>query len=105
VVGWLERRYPGRVRVWAESPRLSRDDAAATEGGTHKSGRFGAYQKGESAVVDCLLLARSQHLVKNRSGLSQISLMFNPALIDNWTFVFTDDMVWSMDTMDKAQRW
>lgn len=38
------------------------------------------YQKGKSALVDCLLLAGTNYLVKGRSNLSDASLAFNPAL-------------------------
>jgi hypothetical protein len=38
------------------------------------------YQKGKSAIVDCLLLAASSYLVKGRSNLSDASLIFNPSL-------------------------
>jgi len=36
------------------------------------------YQKGKSALVDCLLLAATDYLVKGRSNLSDASLAFNP---------------------------
>ena len=38
------------------------------------------YQKGASALVDCLLLAATHYLVKGRSNLSDASLAFNPDL-------------------------
>jgi hypothetical protein len=38
------------------------------------------YTKARSAIVDCLLLARTHYLVKGRSNLSDASLAFNPAL-------------------------
>jgi hypothetical protein len=38
------------------------------------------YQKGKSAVVDCLVLAATSYLVKGRSNLSDASLAFNPML-------------------------
>jgi hypothetical protein len=38
------------------------------------------YQKGRSAVVDCLVLGACSHLVKGRSNLSDASLAFNPQL-------------------------
>jgi hypothetical protein len=38
------------------------------------------YQKGRSAIVDCLLLAACSYLVKGRSNLSDASLAFNPRL-------------------------
>jgi hypothetical protein len=38
------------------------------------------YQKGRSAIVDCLVLAATSYLVKGRSNLSDASLAFNPRL-------------------------
>jgi hypothetical protein len=38
------------------------------------------YQKGKSALVDCLVLAATSYLVKGRSNLSDASLAFNPHL-------------------------
>ncbi len=38
------------------------------------------YQKGKSALVDCLVLAATSYLVKGRSNLSDASLAFNPNL-------------------------
>ena len=38
------------------------------------------YQKGKSALVDCLVLAAASYLVKGRSNLSDASLAFNPQL-------------------------
>jgi hypothetical protein len=38
------------------------------------------YQKGKSALVDCLVLAATSYLVKGRSNLSDASLAFNPRL-------------------------
>jgi len=35
------------------------------------------YQKGKAGLIDCLLLARSDYLVKGRSNLSDASLVFN----------------------------
>ncbi|HZR22605.1 MAG TPA: hypothetical protein VFA59_03390 [Vicinamibacterales bacterium] len=38
------------------------------------------FAKGKSGVVDCLLLARTNYLIKGRSNLSDASLVFNPLL-------------------------
>lgn len=40
----------------------------------------GNYKKGEDAVVDCLLLSRSHHLIRTASNLSLCSALFNPQL-------------------------
>jgi hypothetical protein len=86
---WAGARFGDHV-VWCPSaPRLSATDAQASRGGTHKSARFAPYLKGESAVIDCLLLAACQYLVKNRSSLSDVSLAFNPGL--PWTQILGQD--------------
>jgi hypothetical protein len=60
-----------------ESPRVP-----AGSNGVHLDRRLPVsnYQKGKSAIVDCLLLAASSYLVKGRSNLSDAALMFNPRL-------------------------
>jgi hypothetical protein len=40
----------------------------------------GNHEKGEDAVVDCLLLARCQILIRTESNLSTCSTLFNPGL-------------------------
>jgi hypothetical protein len=74
---WMRREYGDRVVDYAASPRvpagsqavhLNRDPAVST------------YQKGASALIDCLILAATHHLVKGRSNLSDASLAFNPDL-------------------------
>lgn len=82
---WAVARYGQRVFLRADAPRLSSADPFARKNGTHKDLSTPGFIKGETAVLDCLLLARCHHLVKNRSSLSDISLAFNPAL--PWTFI------------------
>lgn len=86
---WAKERYPRQVLFYDGAPRLSARDADATRGGTHKSRRFSGLLKGESAVIDCLLLSRCNYLIKNRSSLSDISLAFNPSL--DWTMILGED--------------
>jgi hypothetical protein len=77
-----------QIFYWPESPRMSVLDSEANEGGTHKSDKFTPYQKAESAIIDCLLLAKSSYLIKNKSSLSDVSLGFNPTI--NWTQIISD---------------
>lgn len=93
---WARTRYKDRVCCYEESPRLSRTDPSASKGGTHKSKAFSNHLKGESAVMDCLLLSRCNYIIKNRSSLSDISLAFNPFL--DWTMILgVNDPVYSSD--------
>lgn len=95
-IEWATATFPGKVLSYEDSPRLSARDPLATKGGTHKSRCFSNFQKGESAVLDCLLLAACSYLIKNRSSFSDISLAFNPKL--PWTMIVgPDDPVYSTD--------
>lgn len=42
----------------------------------------GNHKKGEDALVDCLLLSRSHHLIRTASNLSLCSTLFNPRLTE-----------------------
>ena len=57
-------------RVHASRPAVHLDQTLPVSG----------YQKGTSAIVDSLALARTSYLVKGRSNLSDASLVFNPQL-------------------------
>lgn len=93
---WATERYPGKVVHYDLSPRLSAHDPVATKGGTHKNRRFSSLQRGESAVIDCLLLAECSYLIKNRSSLSDVSLAFKPRL--PWTMILgPNEPVYSSD--------
>ena len=74
---FAQRTWPGRALCWAESPRVRREEPAL-----HLNTSLGVsnYQKGESALIDCLLLAACSYLVKGRSNLSDAALVFNPSL-------------------------
>lgn len=65
-----------RISYIVDSPRLSGNDVEALKSGTHKNNKFSNYQKGLSSVLDCLLLSRTNYLIKNRSGLSDVSIWF-----------------------------
>jgi hypothetical protein len=88
---WAVQRYGDRVFLRHDTPRLSSTDPEGRKHGTHKNLSIPGYLKGETAVLDCLLLARCHHLIKNRSSLSDISLAFNPAL--PWTFILDEGLV------------
>jgi hypothetical protein len=66
-----------RVVYLADAPR-----AAAGGTAVHFDRSLGAsnYDKGKAGLVDCLLLAASNYLIKGRSNLSDASLAFNPSL-------------------------
>lgn len=89
---WARSRYGDRVILRTDTPRLSASDLSARRTGTHKNLSLSGQLKGGTAVLDCLLLSRCHHLVKNRSSLSDISLAFNPGL--PWTFILDDTLVY-----------
>jgi hypothetical protein len=74
---FMQREFGDRVRSFDESPRVSAGGAAIH---LDSSLPVSNYQKGKSALVDCLVLAASDYLVKGRSNLSDASLIFNPGL-------------------------
>lgn len=89
---WAVARYGDRVFMQTDTPRLSARDPAARREGTHKNLALSGRSKGESAVLDCLLLARCRHLIKNRSSLSDISMAFSPAM--PWTFILDEGQIY-----------
>lgn len=68
----IKKRYPGRV-CYADAIRSSNDVPVHS---TRKNG----YLKGEQAVIDCLLLSRTDFLIRTNSNLSLCSTYFNPEL-------------------------
>jgi hypothetical protein len=73
----MQREFGDRVVHLEESPRVHAGSQAV-----HLDRRLEVsnYQKGRSALMDCLLLAAANYLVKGRSNLSDASLVFNPEL-------------------------
>ncbi len=65
------------VACAADAPRVRAGGAAIH---FDRTLRVSNYQKGKSGLVDCLLLAATNYLVKGRSNLSDASLIFNPSL-------------------------
>jgi len=57
-------------------------DAMRSENGkaVHTTMNFNNYKKGEDAIIDCILLSRSDLLIKMASNLSDASMKFNPDL-------------------------
>ena len=74
-VEFMRREFGGGCVLCAE------DAPRARAGGppVHFDAALGVsnYQKGKAGLIDCLLLARSDYLVKGRSNLSDASLAFN----------------------------
>jgi len=97
---WATERYGDRVFLRDDAPRLSATDPEGRKNGTHKNLSLSGYLKGETAVLDCLMLSRCHHLIKNRSSLSDISLAFNPAL--PWTFILDNALVYEGGTTPSA---
>jgi len=72
-------RFDTVVTNW-DSPRVH-------QGGTplHFSKGIPNYNKGESVVMDSLLMSQSDYLIKGRSSVSEGSLAFNPFI--NYSFI------------------
>jgi len=74
---FMRREFGDRVVDYGESPRSHADGRAIH---LDRTLAVSNYQKGHSALVDCLVLAATSYLVKGRSNLSDASLAFNPQL-------------------------
>jgi hypothetical protein len=70
---YMRERYPSRVICYEESERSGSGTAV------HLSGSGGTpYKKGEDAIIDCLLLSKTDIILKTSSCLSLCSSYFNP---------------------------
>ena len=76
-VAFMRRRYGERV-VYAEAAPRAQAGGKAIH--LDDSLSVSNYEKGRSALVDCLLLAATGYLVKGRSNVSDAALVFNPRL-------------------------
>jgi len=76
-LAFMQREFGDRVIHFEHSPRARADGQAVH---LDRTLPVPNYQKGASAIVDCLVLAASTYLVKGRSNLSDASLAFNPQL-------------------------
>lgn len=74
---FMRREFPNRVLCYEGSPRVPAGGVAIHFDSTLPVSN---YLKGKSALVDCLLLAATNYLVKGRSNVSDASLAFNPLL-------------------------
>ena len=74
---FMHRQFGDRVLALDDAPRVRPHQQAVH---LDRSLSVSKYQKGRSALVDCLLLAGVSYLVKGRSNLSDASLAFNPQL-------------------------
>jgi hypothetical protein len=74
---FMQREFGDRAIDVAHAPRARAEGQAV-----HLDRTLGVsnYEKGRSAIVDCLLLAACNYLVKGRSNLSDASLAFKPRL-------------------------
>lgn len=80
-----------------DSPRLFNNQTSAGHG-THHSNQFTNYQKGLTAIMDCMLLARANYIIKNRSSLSDVSLWLAGSKVNYSMILGAQDPVFSTDT-------
>ena len=74
---FMRREFAGRMIGLADAPRASAGGQAVH---LDRGMPVSRYEKGKSALVDSLLLASGDYLVKGRSNLSDASLVFSPSL-------------------------
>ena len=65
-------RYKGKI--------LSLNAIRSTNGKAIHASRKNAYQKGEEALLDCVLLSKTDLLIRTPSNLSACSALFNPKI-------------------------
>lgn len=69
---YIDSFFPGHICY-------CHDMARSTDGTPiHLDSRIGGYEKGESALIDCVLLSRCDFLIRCSSNLSRWSTYFNP---------------------------
>jgi hypothetical protein len=73
----MQREFGDRMIAYDSAPRVPADSQALH---LDRSLAVSNHLKGKSAIVDCLLLAATDYLVKGRSNLSDASLAFKPTL-------------------------
>ncbi len=71
---YMTARYPSKVIFYQESIR-SVDGRPV-----HTTPVFDNYKRGEDALIDCLLLSKTDYLIKTSSNLSLCSAYFNPSI-------------------------
>jgi hypothetical protein len=74
---FMQRAFDDRLLYLDDAPRVHPHQRAVH---LDRTLPVSNYQKGKSALVDCLVLAATSYLVKGRSNLSDASLAFNPQL-------------------------
>ena len=99
-VDWAKMVWGDKVAV-RDIARIKLDDVEYQPDGTpvplHKTGKVAPYDKAEGAVIDMLVLAACDYIVKNRSSLSDTSLAFMTRN-QNYTFLLgPSDPVYSSD--------
>lgn len=70
---YIKEQFPNLIVM---RDALRSDNSA----GVHTRADFAPYQKGEDAIIDCLLLSRCSVLMKTVSYLSDSSLLFSPEI-------------------------
>jgi hypothetical protein len=70
---YMYQQFPGRI---VATNALRSSDGNAVHSDLKKS----PYQKGEEALIDCLLLAQCSKLYKTASNLSDAAIKFNPTI-------------------------
>eukprot|EP01061_Rhynchopus_euleeides_P041040 TRINITY_DN7102_c0_g2_i1.p2 TRINITY_DN7102_c0_g2~~TRINITY_DN7102_c0_g2_i1.p2 ORF type:complete len:398 (+),score=155.09 TRINITY_DN7102_c0_g2_i1:112-1194(+) len=91
-VNHFEKEFGDKVNYLADTPRLDAQEAARMGTGAHKSLKFSPWQKAMGALIDMLLLAKAHYLIRNRSTVSSVSLLFNSPTV-NHTMVSQSDEV------------
>ena len=87
-VRYLHKAFGDRCVSVDNVPRLEADDKSAYFG-AHKSAKYSPWEKSVAALVDALLLSKGRYLVRNRSTVSSVSLLFNTPNV-NHSYIVSD---------------
>eukprot|EP01061_Rhynchopus_euleeides_P041037 TRINITY_DN7102_c0_g1_i4.p1 TRINITY_DN7102_c0_g1~~TRINITY_DN7102_c0_g1_i4.p1 ORF type:complete len:428 (+),score=120.53 TRINITY_DN7102_c0_g1_i4:62-1345(+) len=88
----FKKEFGSKVIYLADTPRLDTRDASAS-GGAHKSLKFTPWQKAMGALIDMLLLAKAHYLIRNRSTVSSVSLLFGEPNVNHTMVAQTDEVL------------
>eukprot|EP01063_Lacrimia_lanifica_P037361 TRINITY_DN7642_c0_g2_i1.p2 TRINITY_DN7642_c0_g2~~TRINITY_DN7642_c0_g2_i1.p2 ORF type:complete len:394 (+),score=144.69 TRINITY_DN7642_c0_g2_i1:44-1225(+) len=80
-VGYFEERYGAGKVLSLEAPRINAAEAL------HKRGDVTPWEKGSSVVRDMLLLSKTAWLIRNRSSVTGVALLFNASPSPKYTYV------------------
>ena len=100
---YFTKRFGNERLKYIKAPRSSSKDPNSAHG-VHQSSKFSSSEKGLSAMVDMALLAKTNYLVKGRSGLSDVSLILGQVLEYQHSFYLGDQYIYRKNKNGKYEK-